>query len=239
VLEMIEAKELNAGYGRAPVLYEINFSAEAKKITTVLGPNGSGKSTLLKTIMGLTNVYSGSIELEGRDITRLRPDERAKLGIAYLPQVGSVFTNLSVKENMVMAGITLNKSELSDKMDAAMSGFPVLKQNQDRKAITLSGGERQMLAMAMALMRKPRVMMFDEPTANLAPKAATEVLAKITALREELGHATIIVEQSARKTLEVGDEAYLLVTGRTTFRGKAADLLKHPELGKLYLGIRA
>jgi len=235
---MIEVKDLNAGYGRAPVLYEIDFSARAKEITAVLGPNGSGKSTLLKTIMGLTSVYSGSVELEGEDVTGLRPDQRAKLGIAYLPQIGSVFTNLSVRENMVMAGITLEKSELSDRMEGAVSGFPFLKENLDRKVITMSGGERQMLAMAMALIRKPRVMMFDEPTANLAPKAATEVMTKITTLREELGHATIIVEQSARKTLEISDEAYLLVTGRTTFKGKAADLLKHPELGKLYLGIR-
>jgi len=235
---MIEVKNLNAGYGRAPVLYGIDFSVRAKEITAVLGPNGSGKSTLLKTIMGLTSVYSGSVELEGADVTGLRPDQRAKLGIAYLPQIGSVFTNLSIRENMVMAGITLEKSELSDRMETAVSGFPFLKENLDRKVMTMSGGERQMLAMAMALIRKPRVMMFDEPTANLAPKAATEVMTKITTLREELGHATIIVEQSARKTLEISDEAYLLVTGRTTFKGKATDLLKHPELGKLYLGIR-
>jgi len=235
---VIETEELNAGYGRVPVLYDINFSANFKEITVVVGPNGSGKSTLLKTIMGLTTMYSGAIKLEGKDVTELRPHERAKRGIAYLPQVGSVFSNLSVRENMIMAGLTLEKGELYDRMDTSMNTFPFLKGYLNRKANTLSGGERQMLAMAMALMRRPKVMMFDEPTSNLAPKLAVEVLNEIIELRDKLGLVMILVEQSARKALEIGDKAYLIVAGRFAFEGRAVDLLENKELGKMYLGIK-
>jgi len=137
-----------------------------------------------------------------------------------------------------MAGLTLKKDELYDKMDTSINTFPVLKGYLNRKANTLSGGERQMLAMAMALVRRPKVMMFDEPTSNLAPKLAVEVLNKIIELRDKLGLVIILVEQSAKKALEIGDKAYLLVAGRFAFEGRTVDLLEHKELGKMYLGIK-
>lgn len=234
---MIETKELNSGYGKIHVLYDVNFVAKPREITVIVGPNGSGKSTLLKTIMGLTTIYSGEVKFGDMDVTTMPPHERAKIGIAYLPQLESVFTNLTVKENLVMAGYMIDKDDFKDRVEMVLNIYPILKGFMERKAKTLSGGERQMLAMAMALLRKPKVMMFDEPTAHLAPKIAFEVLSKIIELRDTLGLTIVVVEQSARKALEIGDRAYLLVSGRTLFEGDAKELLAHPELGKLYLGI--
>ena len=236
---MIETKGLNAGYGKIHVLYDVDFVAKPKQITVIVGPNGSGKSTLLKSIMGLTTLYSGTIKYGEHDITSVAKHERAKIGIAYLPQLESVFTNLTVKENLTMAGYTLKEEESQDRMEVVLNFFPIIKDYLGRKAKTLSGGERQMLAMAIALLRKPKVIMFDEPTAHLAPRIAFEIFGKIIELRDVLNLTIIIVEQSARKALEVGDKAYLLVSGRTTFEGNAGDLLKNPELGKMYLGIVA
>ncbi len=236
---MIETKGLNAGYGKIHVLYDLNFLARPKQITVIVGPNGSGKSTLLKSIMGLTTLYSGTIKYGDHDITQVAKHERAKMGIAYLPQLESVFTNLTVKENLTMAGYTLNEAESQDRMEVVLDFFPVIKDYLRRKARTLSGGERQMLAMAIALLRKPKVMMFDEPTSHLAPKIAFDIFSKIMELRDALNLTIVMVEQSARKALEVGDKAYLLVSGRTTFEGNAGDLLKNPELGRMYLGIVA
>jgi len=236
---MIETKELNAGYGKIHVLYDVNFTAKPREITVIVGPNGSGKSTLLKTIMGLTTVYSGSIVFEGKDVTTLPPHERAKIGLAYLPQLESTFSNLTVKENLIMAGYMLDEDEFKDRLEMVKNVFPIIQQYWTKKVRYLSGGERQMVAMAMALLRKPKVMMFDEPTAHLAPKIAFQVLSKIIELRDTLGLTIVLVEQSARKALEIGDRAYLLVSGRTIFEGSAKELLAHPELGKLYLGITA
>lgn len=235
---MMEIDGLNAGYGKLHILYDVNFRVGGNEMVAVLGPNGSGKSTLLKTIMGLTTIYSGRILFDGRDITKLRPDEKAKMGIAYLPQIGSVFTNLSVKENMIMAGLTVNKDEFNDRLEYSLNMFPFLKGCLDRKVKTLSGGERQMLAMAMALMRKPKILMFDEPTGNLAPKIAMDVFNKIVELRDQLGIAIVLVEQNAKRALEISDKAYLLVSGRIVFEGASKELLSHPELGKMYLGLK-
>jgi len=235
---MIETDQLNAGYGKIHVLYDVNFVANPEEITVIVGPNGSGKSTLLKTIMGLTDVYSGEIKFREREITSLPAHERAKIGITYLPQLQSVFTNLTVKENFIMAGYLIrNKDEFEKRLQMVLDVFPSLKHYMPRKARTLSGGERQMLGMAMALIMEPKVMMFDEPTAHLAPKVAFEVIQKIIELKERLGLTIIVVEQSAKKALEIGDRAYLLVSGRVMFEGNAKELLAHPELGKLYLGI--
>ncbi|MEM1549747.1 MAG: ABC transporter ATP-binding protein [Candidatus Methanomethylicia archaeon] len=235
---MIEVDGLNAGYGKLHILYDVDFRVGDNEMVTVLGPNGSGKSTLLKTIMGLTTIYSGRILFDGKDITKLRPDEKAKIGIAYLPQVGSVFTNLSVRENMIMAGLTVGKDEFNDRLEYSLSMFPFLKGCLDRKVKTLSGGERQMLAMAMALMRKPKILMFDEPTGNLAPKIAMDVFNKIIELKDQLGIAILLVEQNVKRALEISDRAYLLVSGRIVFEGESKELLNHPELGKMYLGLK-
>ena len=183
-------------------------------------------------------MYSGNILFNGRNILGLPPHAVTRLGIAYLPQVDSVFANLKVKENLLMASYTLSRDEAKERAREVLEDFPVLKEYMGRRAGTLSGGERQMLAMAMAMTRRPQIMLFDEPTGSLAPKMAIEVLNKIVELRDNYGMTLVLAEQNARWALEHGDEAILLVSGRVTYEGNSQELLKHPELGQVYLGVR-
>jgi len=220
------------------VLFDINAKAEDKEITVLVGPNGSGKSTLLKTIMGITQVYSGKILFNGDNILGRPPHAVTKLGIAYLPQVDNIFTNLKVRENLVMAGYILKGNKAKERIQEALEDFPVLKGYMDRRAGTLSGGERQMLAMAMAMIRRPQIMLFDEPTASLAPKIALEVLNKIIDLRDNHNMTVVLAEQNARRALDHADQAILLVSGRVMYEGDSKELLNHKELGKVYLGIK-
>jgi len=233
----ILVENVDAGYGRLQILFDVSVDFPDKEITVIVGPNGSGKSTLLKTIFGITKIYKGKVVFNGDDITGKPPHVIASLGIAYLPQTNNVFDNLTVEENLRMAGYTIEPSLLKDRIEHALEYFPILKAYMKRKARQMSGGERQMLAMAMALIRSPKVMMFDEPTAALAPKLAYQVLNIIEKLRDELGITVILVEQNAKIALEKGDKAILMVGGRAIYKGPAMDLLKDPELGPMYLGI--
>jgi branched-chain amino acid transport system ATP-binding protein len=235
---MIDVENINAGYGKFHVLFDVNTSIRRDKVTVIVGPNGSGKTTFLKAISGLATIYSGRVRFNGQDITHLPTHEIARIGIAYLPQTGNIFLNLNVKENLIMSSYTLNKGEVKDRVEEVLNYFPILRKYYSRKANTLSGGERQMLAIAMALMRRPKVMLFDEPTANLSPKLAIEVLKEIVNLRDNYKITIAIVEQNARKALECGDKALLFVGGRIVYDGEAQELLKHPELSTLYLGVR-
>ncbi|MGD8505642.1 MAG: ABC transporter ATP-binding protein [Candidatus Bathyarchaeota archaeon] len=235
---MLEIQEVNAGYGRLHVLFDINAKMKDKDITVIVGPNGSGKSTLLKTVMGITQTYSGKILFNGNNILGLQPHVVTRLGVAYLPQVDNVFANLKVNENLLMAGYALGKKEAKERAKEVTEDFPVLDKYMNRRAGTLSGGERQMLAMAMAMMRRPQIMLFDEPTGSLAPKMALEVLDIIVKLRDEYGVTLVLAEQNARRALERGNEAILLVSGRVMYEGNSQELLKHPELGQVYLGVK-
>jgi branched-chain amino acid transport system ATP-binding protein len=235
---MLTIEGITAGYGRLHVIFDIGADIKDKEITVLVGPNGSGKSTLLKTIMGITQVYSGKILFNGNDIVGLPPHVVTKLGIAYLPQVNNVFINLTVKENLLMAGYILGKDEANERTREVLEDFPVLKEYLNRRVGTLSGGERQMLAMAMAMMRQPQIMLFDEPTASLAPKIALEVLSRIVDLRDNNGITIMLAEQNARRALEHGDQAVLLVSGKIMYKGGSKELLNHKDLGKVYLGIK-
>jgi len=167
---IIKVDDLNSGYGKNQILFNVNFEAKNKEITIVVGPNGSGKSTLLKSIFGLCEIYSGKISFSDEKINGLMPYQVSRKGIAYLPQIQNVFSNLTIRENLYMAAYTLDSKVISERMPKVFETFPVLKKYEKRKADTLSGGERQMLAMGMALIRRPKVVLFEEPTANLSPK---------------------------------------------------------------------
>ncbi len=238
IKSIIGVDKLNSGYVNSHVLFDVNFEAKEKEITIVVGPNGSGKSTLLKSIFGLCAIYSGEISYNGEEITGLAPHKVARKKIAYLPQVNNVFSNLTIKENLVMASYTLDSKQVAQRMPEIFETFPILKKFEKSKSNTLSGGERQMLAMGMALIRRPNVMLFDEPTASLSPKLADEVLSKIKQMRNDFGITVILVEQNVKRALSLGDFVYLFANGKGVFKGKPDELLKHPELGRLYLGIR-
>ncbi len=234
---MLRAKNLSAGYKELHILFDINAKVEKGKITTIAGPNGSGKSTFLKSLFGLATIHSGKVVYKGRDITPTPPHHRTKMGIAYLPQVENVFTNLTVEENLKIAGYTLENGEYEDRMELALSVFPELEKRLKQKAGTLSGGERQFLAIATALIRKAELLMLDEPTAMLSPKFANNIFNKILDLKDKLGLTILLVEQNIKKALEISDDAYMLASGRVVFEGKAEELLEHEKFGEFCIGV--
>lgn len=236
-MSLLEVKDLTVGYGKMEVVNEVSFSVEKQEILAIVGPNGSGKSTLLKGLFGLARVFRGRALLEGNDVTSLPPYKRSLAGLAYLPQLGNTFENLTVKENLILAAHRLSKSEHAQRISTVLEILPDLKRLLDRKVKTLSGGERQMLALAMNLLRNPKVIMMDEPTAALSPKLASQVFRQILSLRDDQGLAVLLVEQNALKALEIADKALLLVSGRTKFYGSAKDLLENRDLARLYLGL--
>jgi branched-chain amino acid transport system ATP-binding protein len=235
---VLEVDSISAGYGKLQILSDISLKASPGELTVIVGPNGSGKSTLLKSIAGLTNIYKGTISMDERKLNGLPPHVIARSGLAYLPQTDSVFTQLSVTENFKMAAYTVSRTDFEVRLKDSLEIFPQLKSYLGSKVVNLSGGERQMVAMTMALLRKPNLIMFDEPTANLSPKFSLQVLRTIQSLAKERGIGIVLVEQNARRALEIGDNAYLLVGGRNAFHGTAKELLSHQELAKLYLGVK-
>ena len=234
---MLRVEKLSAGYGELHILFDVDAEAPDQKITTLVGANGSGKSTLLKSIFGLATIYSGRILLEDRDVTKVPPHKKARMKMAYLPQVDNIFTNLTVQENLKIAGYALNENQYQDGFELALQTFPELKNLIGRRARTLSGGERQFLAISTALVRKAQMLMLDEPTAQLSPKLADTMFQKIASLRDKLGLGIILVEQDVRKALGIGDEAYALINGVVAFHGKAHELLEHEHFEKYCMGV--
>lgn len=234
---MLEVKNLYSGYGKFKVLFDINLEAKEKEITVVVGPNGAGKTTLMRSIVGLATIHSGEIKFQGENITNVPPHKVAKIGIALVPQLGNVFASLTVYENLKIAAYTRTGENFDDEVNEILELFPAIKPFLHRKAGTLSGGERRMLAIAMGLIRKPRLMLLDEVTMDLAPIIAKRVLEKVVELRDTFGITIVLVEQMAKRALEIGDSAYLLVSGVIKFSGNPKELLENKELSKLYLGI--
>ena len=235
---MLKVEGVFSGYGNLHILTDVSMTAEPKEVTVIVGPNGSGKSTLLKTIAGITTLYQGNILLDGKSISHLPPHEIARMGLAYLPQTESVFTQLTVAENIKMAAYTVPTAEFGSRLKGIIDMFPQVEKYMKTKVQNLSGGERQMVAMSMALLRKPSVIMFDEPTANLSPKLATQVLKTVETVAKELELTVLLVEQNAKRALDMGDKAYLLVGGKNAFVGTAKELLSHQELARIYLGMK-
>ncbi|MEM2926712.1 MAG: ABC transporter ATP-binding protein [Candidatus Bathyarchaeia archaeon] len=235
---IIEVRDLVAGYGKLQVLQGISISLGDGEIVSLIGPNGSGKSTLIKSIVGLAKVFSGQILYKGVDILGLRTDRLARLGIGYVPQLSSIFLSLSVEENLEMGAYARSESRsLRDDMEAIYSLFPELKGRRKERAENLSGGERQMLALARALMGRPKVLLLDEPTASLSPKATASIFQCLQRIRDS-GTPILIAEQNALKALESSDRCYLLVAGKCIAEGPSEDILGNKDIGRLYLGLR-
>jgi branched-chain amino acid transport system ATP-binding protein len=235
---MLKVENLSAGYGELRILFNVNVELEKGKITAIAGPNGSGKSTLLKAIFGLATIHSGRVLYRGRDITHLQPHEKTKIGMAYLPQVDNIFTNLTVEENLKMAGYILEDREYTERRNLALEIFPDLKGRLKQDAGTLSGGERQFLALASALIRRADLLMLDEPSAMLSPKFASTIFNKILELKEKLGLTILIVEQNVKKALEISDDAYMLMNGRVVFQGTSKQLLEHKQFERFCIGAK-
>ncbi|MBT3349334.1 ABC transporter ATP-binding protein [bacterium] len=234
---MLKIQNLTAGYETAPdVLKSVSLELHEREIVTVIGPNGAGKSTLLNSVFGLTDVRAGEIFHDAREITNLKTAEILKSGIALVAQRGNVFLKMTVAENLACAAWSLrDRTEISRKIEEVFSFFPTLKKMQKKTATLLSGGERQMVAIGMALMLSPEILLLDEPSIGLAPKIAHDVFEKIQKIRDA-GTAILIVEQNAVAALEISDRGYVLDLGENAIEGTGENLLKNPEVGKLFLG---
>jgi neutral amino acid transport system ATP-binding protein len=233
---ILEARNVVAGYVEGvDILQGANLSVYAGELVTVIGSNGAGKSTLAKTIFGLVPVRSGEILFGDRPIVGLKPEQIVRQGISYVPQVANVFPSLSVSDNLDMGAYTRdgNIKELKDKI---YETFPVLAKRRHQRAGTLSGGERQMLAMGRALMLDPKLLILDEPSAALSPILVQDIFNLIQKINQA-GTSIILVEQNARKALAIADRGYVMHLGKDEFTGKGADLLNDPEVAELYLGM--
>ncbi len=233
-MPLLKVDGVTSGYGDMEVLHDVSIAVDTHEIVTIIGPNGAGKSTLMKTIFGLLTPTAGEIRFAGQDITGLSPDRIVRLGMAYVPQVENVFPSLTVQENLEM-GAFIRTDDFSDRMDEVYSLFPVLKKRRHQRVGKMSGGERQMVAMGRALMLDPKLILLDEPSAALAPKLATEIFERITAINET-GVAVLIVEQNAKESLKLSTRGYVLAAGRNRYEDTGQNLLENEEIGKLYLG---
>jgi branched-chain amino acid transport system ATP-binding protein len=226
--------DLTAGYGGPPIIEGISLEARPGAITAIVGPNGAGKSTLMKAIAGVIRPSSGEVKVCGQVTTGLTADKLVRHGMAYVPQVANVFPSLTVVENLEMGGYN-RKSGVRERIEELYELFPDLRPAARRPARTLSGGQRNMLAMARGLMSDPKVLLVDEPTAGMAPKFEAAVWQHIVQVRQT-GVAVVVVEQNTRRTLTHADWAYVLVLGRNRLSGSPTQLLNDEEVVALYIG---
>jgi branched-chain amino acid transport system ATP-binding protein len=229
---LLELKQLRGGYSEVDIIHGIDLRVLPGEIVTIAGTNGAGKSTLVKALLGLLPRVHGEIHLQGRAITKLSAEDRFDAGLAYVPQVANVFPSLTVKENLlVVRGVP----DLKRRMDAVLADFPALADRLLQHASNLSGGERQQLAFARALMPSPRIMVLDEPTAALAPSLVGKVFEMVQRLPAS-GIGVLMVEQRARLALQISQQGYILDQGRCVLHGVAQDLLSDDRMAQLYLG---
>jgi ABC-type branched-subunit amino acid transport system ATPase component len=232
---ILKISHLAAGYGKSEVLHGVSMEVGAGEIVTMVGANGAGKSTTLRSIFGLTDIRGGAIMFKGRNIVGLRPHRVVTLGVALVPQERSIFPSLSVQENLEMGGFTTDRDTLRARTEQIYERFPRLKERYRQKAGTLSGGERQMLAIGRGLMTGPDLLMLDEPSLGLAPKVVESVFEQIQLIHAS-GTAVFLVEQNARRALSIASRAYVLELGQIRHQGSGQDLLNDPEVVRAYLG---
>ena len=232
---VLEIKNLEGGYGSVQILYGIDMYVDEGEFVTIIGPNGCGKSTLIKTIFGSATFYSGGVEYLEQDVSGWRTDRLVNLGIAYVPQVDNVFPSLSVLENLQMGGNSIPRILLNERIERSLEMFPDLRNREYDLAASLSGGERQMLAISRALISDPKFLLLDEPTAALSPLYQQQIIESIDSLRE-VGITILIVEQNARLSLARSDRGYIMSNGKVVHSGDASHILTDPEIGEYFLG---
>jgi branched-chain amino acid transport system ATP-binding protein len=231
-MSLLEVRNLNAGYGRVQVLWEVSLLIEPNQIVALVGANGAGKTTLLRAISGIITGTSGSIGLQGREIAHASVETIVDLGIAHVPEGRRLFSGLTVRDNLLLGGWRLKNSDL----DRVVELFPVLGQRMGQIAATMSGGEQQMCAIARGLMSRPSLLMIDELSLGLAPKTVDEIVDRLPEIAGS-GTAVLLVEQDVGTALTVSDHAYVLETGRITMSGPSAQLLADPQIRQAYLGV--
>ncbi len=234
----LEIKNLNAGYGKMGILHNFNLLVDKAQSLCLIGPNGAGKSTILHSIYGFTNIFSGQIEIDGKEITNLTPAQKLKsVGIAYILQDNSVFPDMTVEENLLMGGYIKDKTEESyTEAKRVLEKYERLNKRRSQPAKVLSGGERRLLEISRALVMRPSILLVDEPSIGLEPRYIEMVFEILDDLQKNEKKTIIMVEQNAKKGLEFADIGYVLVSGQTAIAGKGNDLLKNPDVGRLFLG---
>ncbi|MCY6382603.1 ABC transporter ATP-binding protein [Hoeflea prorocentri] len=233
----LEITNLTAGYKRGlPIVQDLSLQVAGGEVVTVIGPNGAGKSTVLKAIAGLIVIEGGTIRLSGSDIVCTAPDRLGQFDLSYVPQTANIFTTLTVAQNLALAARRCRTAP-QERIAAMQELFPDLSDHRNIRGGGLSGGQRQMLAIAMAMIAEPRIILMDEPTAGLSPKASQDVLKVVRSIAED-GVSVLLVEQNARLALGISDRAYILADGRNQLDGSARDILNDPAVAEIYLGGR-
>ncbi|WP_209833132.1 ABC transporter ATP-binding protein [Ruegeria sp. HKCCE3926] len=226
---------MTGGYGKGPdILHDCTIAVDKGEIAVIVGPNGAGKSTAMKAVFGMLDVRSGSVRLDGEDITNLSPQDRVMRGMGFVPQTQNIFTSMTVEENLEM-GAFIRRDDISQTMEQVYDLFPILRDKRNQAAGELSGGQRQQVAVGRALMTQPKVLMLDEPTAGVSPIVMDELFDRIIEV-SRTGLPILMVEQNARQALEIADKGYVLVQGRNAYTGTGKELLADPEVRKSFLG---
>lgn len=234
-MALLEARDIVAGYGATMILHGMNMHVDRGEVITILGPNGSGKSTLFKAIMGYLTPVSGSIHFNDEDVTHIPTKSRVTRGIAYVPQISNVFPSLTIGENLEMAGFAQSKTDMRQAVQEALGNFPLLEEKYMTRASGLSGGQRQTLAMAMALVKRPSVILLDEPSAGLDPKATEMIFRQIEQIHAH-GTVIVIIEQDAKRALEISHRGYIFEMGQNRYEDRTERLLELDEIKSMYLG---